>query len=141
MRETSRRSRALRAAAAATKPSPIASVNLWLNRRILRTPFLGLPGRTLQWVFDKEQMFETETSHITLVSSGADDVMVLQNEELIALALGELRDAVPEARAAKVVRASVVKERRATYSLAPGQPKTAGDGDGRQRPGAGGGLD
>jgi hydroxysqualene dehydroxylase len=113
----------LRAAAAATKPSPIASVNLWLNRRILRTPFLGLAGRTLQWVFDKEQMLETETSHITLVSSGADDVMVLQNEDLIALALGELRDAVPEARAAKVVRASVVKERRATYSLAPGQPK------------------
>ena len=114
---------ALRAAAAATKPSPIASVNLWLNRRILRTPFLGLPGRTLQWVFDKEQMFETETSHITLVSSGADDVMVLPNEALIALALGELRDAVPESRAAKVVRASVVKERRATYSLAPGQPR------------------
>jgi squalene-associated FAD-dependent desaturase len=114
---------ALRAAAAATTPSPIASVNLWLNRRILRTPFLGLPGRTLQWVFDKAQMFETGTSHITLVSSGADDVMVLQNEELIALALGELRDAVPESRAAKVVRASVVKERRATYSLAPGQPK------------------
>ncbi len=114
---------AIRAAAAATKPSPIASVNLWLNRRILRTPFLGLPGRTLQWVFDKEQMFETETSHITLVSSGADDVMALQNDELISLALGELRDAVPEARAARVVRASVVKERRATYSLAPGQPK------------------
>ena len=68
-------------------------------------------------------MFETGTSHITLVSSGADDVMALQNDELIALALGELRDAVPEARAAKVVRASVVRERRATYSLAPGQPK------------------
>ena len=30
---------------------------------------------------------------------------------------------MPEARAAKVVRASVVKERRATFSLAPGQPK------------------
>ena len=114
---------AIRLAAAATRPSPIASVNLWLSRRILRTPFLGLPGRTLQWVFDKEQMFGSDTSHITLVSSGADDVMALQNEELIALALRELRDAVPEARAAKVVRASVVRERRATYSLAPGQPK------------------
>ncbi|MEO5740068.1 MAG: hydroxysqualene dehydroxylase HpnE [Vicinamibacterales bacterium] len=119
---------AIRTAAAATKPSPIASVNLWLNRRILQTPFLGLTGRTMQWVFDKEQMLETETSHLTLVSSGADDVMALQNDELIALALGELRDALPEARAAKVVRASVVKERRATYSLAPGQPKRPGTG-------------
>ena len=114
---------AVRRAAAGTKPSPIASVNLWLDRRILRTPFLGLPGRSMQWVFDKEQMFETETSHITLVSSGADDVMALQNDAMIALALRELRDAVPDARAAKVTRASVVRERRATYSLAPGQPK------------------
>jgi zeta-carotene desaturase len=114
---------AVRRAAAGTQPSPIASVNLWLDRRILRTPFLGLPGRSMQWVFDKEQMFETETSHITLVSSGADDVMALQNDALIALALRELRDAVPDARAAKVTRASVVRERRATYSLAPGQPK------------------
>ncbi len=117
---------AVRAAAAATKPSPIASVNLWLNRRVLRTPFLGLAGRTMQWVFDKEQMFEGDSSHITMVSSGADDVMALHNEDLIALALGELREALPEARAAKVVRASVVRERRATYSLAPGQPKRPG---------------
>ena len=114
---------AVRAAAAGTRPSPIASVNLWLNRRVLRTPFLGLAGRTMQWVFDKEQMFQQETSHITLISSGADDVMALENDELIDLALRELREAVPEARAARVIRASVIKERRATYSLAPGQPK------------------
>ena len=113
---------AIRHAAASTAASPIASVNLWLSRPILRTPFLGLPGRPLQWVFDKEQMFDTDTSHLTLVSSGADHVLALQNDELIALALRELRAAVPEAREARVVRASVVKERRATYSLAPGQP-------------------
>lgn len=115
---------AVRNAAAATAASPIASVNVWLSRRILRSPFLGLPGRTLQWAFDKEQMFDkTETSHLTLVSSGADDVMALHNDELITLALRELRDALPDARSAKVLRASVVRERRATYSLAPGQPK------------------
>ena len=138
---------AIRNAAAATKPSPIASVNLWLDRRVLQSPFLGLPGRSMQWVFDKEQMFEsadgpsearsgrarasgggapralkTESSHLTLVSSGADEVMGLQNDALILLALKELREAWPEARAAKVLRASVVRERRATYSLAPGQP-------------------
>lgn len=114
---------ALRSAALATKPSPIASVNLWLSRAILRTPFLGLPGRSMQWVFDKQQMLDAQTSHLTLVSSGADEILSLHNDELISLALQELREAVPDARAAKVVRASVVKERRATYSLAPGQPK------------------
>ena len=114
---------ALQRAAAATAPSPIASVNLWLSRPVLRTPFLGLPGRSMQWVFDKQQMIVNDTSHLTLVSSGADDVLALPNEVLIARALQELRTAVPEARAAKVLRASVVKERRATFSLAPGQPK------------------
>lgn len=113
---------ALRHAAAATKPSPIASVNLWLDRRVLRTPFLGLPGRSMQWVFDKAQMFERQSSHLTLVASGADDVVGLQNDALMVLALNELREAWPEARAAKVLRASVVRERRATFSLAPGQP-------------------
>ncbi len=114
------------AAAAGTNASPIASVNLWLDRRVLSTPFLGLPGRAMQWVFDKSQMFESATSHLTLVSSGAGEVMAIPNDELIALALRELRDALPDVRAAKVTRASVVRERRATFSLAPGQPARPG---------------
>jgi zeta-carotene desaturase len=116
----------LRAAAARTQASPIASVNLWLDRNILESPFLGLPGRTMQWVFDKGQMFDAKSSHVTLVSSGADEVIAMENDQLIALALQELRDALPDARAARVVRASVVRERRATYSLAPGQPRRPG---------------
>ncbi len=117
---------ALRRAAADTASSPIVSVNVWLDRRVLQTPFLGLPGRSMQWVFDKEQMFESESSHLTLVSSGADDMMALQNDELIDLALRELREALPDSRAAKVLRATVVRERRATFSIAPGQPKRPG---------------
>jgi uncharacterized protein with NAD-binding domain and iron-sulfur cluster len=116
----------IRQAAAGTDASPIASVNLWLDRRVLKTPFLGLPGRPLQWVFDKEQVFESGSSHITLVSSGADDLMALENDALVALALRDLRDALPHARAAKVLRATVVRERRATFSIAPGQPKRPG---------------
>jgi zeta-carotene desaturase len=77
----------------------------------------------MQWVFDKRQVLNTSTSHLTLVSSGADDVMQMSQEELVARALHELRDALPHTRLAKVVRASVVRERQATFSLAPGQPK------------------
>jgi zeta-carotene desaturase len=113
----------VRAAASGTAASPIASVNLWLDRRVLNTAFLGLVGRTMQWVFDKQNIFDTGTSHLTLVCSGADDVMALENDQLIALALAELREAVPEFRGVGVLRASVVRERRATYSLAPGQPR------------------
>jgi hydroxysqualene dehydroxylase len=116
----------LRTSASATNASPIVSVNLWLDRRVLETAFLGLPGRTMQWVFDKAQIFEAGTSHVTLVSSGARHVMAIENDELIALALAELREALPEARAAIVQRAVVVRERRATFSLAPGQPPRPG---------------
>jgi hydroxysqualene dehydroxylase len=113
---------ALRHAAANTQASPIVSVNLWLDRSVLQTPFLGLPGRSMQWVFDKQQLFEG-TSHLTMVSSGAEGMVGATNETLIQTALGELRDALPESRPARLLRATVFRERRATFSLAPGQPE------------------
>jgi hypothetical protein len=109
-------------AAESTAASPIASVNLWLDGRVMSTPFLGLPGRAMQWVFDKQQLFDGGTSHLTLISSGAGALMELTNDELITQALREVRDALPESRRLRVVRASAVRERRATFSLAPGQP-------------------
>ena len=33
--------------------SPIVTVNLWFDRPILDEPFVGLPGRAMQWVFDE----------------------------------------------------------------------------------------
>jgi uncharacterized protein with NAD-binding domain and iron-sulfur cluster len=40
----------------------------------------------------------------------------------VALAMDELAAALPAARNARVVRASVIREPHATFSLAPGQP-------------------
>jgi zeta-carotene desaturase len=80
----------------------------------------------MQWVFDKAQMFEANTAHLTLVASGAEQAMSLTNDALVELALHELREALPESRVARVLRASVVRERRATFSLAPGQPTRPG---------------
>jgi squalene-associated FAD-dependent desaturase len=99
--------------------SPIVTVNLWFDRHIIDEPFIGLPGRAMQWVFDKAG---GDVSHLSLVSSGATSIVTLMNDELIALAHGELLDALPDVRSAKVVRATVVREPRATFSLAPGQP-------------------
>lgn len=105
---------------------PIVTVNLWLDRRVLGTPFVGLPGRTMQWAFDRGAItdagIETGPSRLSLVSSGAAAVVGLTNDAIVNLALGELRDALPSARSAAVRKASVVRERRATFSLAPGQP-------------------
>ena len=76
----------------------------------------------MQWVFDKRLILGGETSHLTLVSSGAADVVRRTNDELIALACDELRDALPSVRAATMVKGTVIREPRASFSLAPGQP-------------------
>jgi predicted NAD/FAD-dependent oxidoreductase len=110
------------AAAKGTRASPIVTVNLWLDRAVLDGPFVGLPGRTFQWVFDKRQVFGDSARHLSFVSSGAEAVVGESNEALARLAIAELRAAVPRAHGAAVERSLVVRERRATFSLAPGQP-------------------
>ena len=58
--------------AGAMGSKPIVTVNLWYDRRVMEEPFVGLPGRAMQWVFDKRLAFGRETSHLSLVASGAD---------------------------------------------------------------------
>jgi zeta-carotene desaturase len=101
---------------------PIVTVNLWFDSQVLTTPFVGLPGRTMQWAFDRGAITDGVATHVSLVSSGAAAVVALSNDAIVSLALRELRDAMPRARSAAVRKASVVRERRATFSLAPGQP-------------------
>ena len=116
--------------AAAMAASPIVSVNLWLDRDVIPelndvlsdVPFVGLPGRTMQWLFDKRAVFGDTSAHVSLVSSGAAAIVAKTNDELIALAHRELIEAMPALRAGKLLRGTVVRERRATFSLAPGQP-------------------
>jgi squalene-associated FAD-dependent desaturase len=108
--------------AAAMQPSPIVTVNLWYDRPVTDTTFVGLPGRTFQWVFDKGRIFGSAASHLSLVCSGAEAVVALDNQSLCDIAAREVAEALPAARGARVVRATAVREKRATFSLAPGQP-------------------
>jgi squalene-associated FAD-dependent desaturase len=107
---------------------PIVTVNVWFDRTVLDTPFVGLPGRTMQWAFDRGAITGTGVSCVSLVSSGAAAVVGMTNDAIVNLGLRELRDALPLARSAAVRKASVVRERRATFSLAPGQPSRPGAG-------------
>ena len=113
------------ARARATESSPVVTVNLWFDREVMDEPFIGLPGRVMQWIFDKRAVFgeaDHAASHVSLVSSGAAEVLRLENQELIATAHDELMAWLPAVRAAKLTRASVIREPHATFSLAPGQP-------------------
>ena len=145
---------------------PIVTVNLWFDRPVLDEPFIGLPGRAMQWVFDKGLIFGSHTppsahdehadhgaqaahgghddhaspverahgdaghhgaagngaTHLSLVSSGASAILNRTNDELIRMAHEELLGALPAARTARLLRGMVVREPRATFSLAPNEP-------------------
>lgn len=117
---------AVLAAARGTEPSPIVTVNLWFDRPILNEPFIGLPGRRMQWVFDKRLVLGDSASHLSLVSSGAAEIVGESNADLVTAAHEELREALPTCRAAALLRGTVIREPRATFSLAPGQPARPG---------------
>jgi zeta-carotene desaturase len=109
-------------AARRTAASPIVTVNLWFDRIVTERPFVGLPGRTFQWVFDKRMACGAAASHLSLVSSGAEAIVARSNQELIDTAVDEISAALPATHGATIVRALVVREKRATFSVAPGQP-------------------
>jgi hypothetical protein len=119
--------------ASAMESKPIVTVNLWYDMAVMDEPFVGLPGRTMQWVFDKRAIVRDErseaggrTSHLSLVSSGADRIVQQPDDALIAMASEEIEDALPGARRARLTHATVIREKRATFSLAPGQPPRPG---------------
>jgi squalene-associated FAD-dependent desaturase len=105
---------------------PIVTVNLWYDRRVMDELFVGLPGREMQWVFDKRLAFGGNASHLSLVSSGATRLAALGSDELTSLAAREVAQALPAARGAVLRRATVIREKQATFSLAPGQPARPG---------------
>jgi squalene-associated FAD-dependent desaturase len=110
------------AAASAMESMPIVTVNLWYDRPVMEESFVGLPGRDMQWVFDKRLAFGESASHLSLVSSGATRLTRMGRDELTGLAAREVADALPGVRAATLLRATVVREKQATFSLAAGQP-------------------
>jgi len=54
------------------------------------------------------------------VVSASDGMLRMQRQEIIDLALSELREFLPGAREALLVKAHVVKEARATFRAKPG---------------------
>lgn len=113
---------AIAANAASLQSLPIVTVNLWFDRAVMHEPLVGLPGRTFQWVFDRRAIIGGATSHLSLVSSGAEAIVAQGNDELIATALREVRAALPAARGATLRKGLAVREKRSTFSLAPDAP-------------------
>ena len=121
----------LRAQLAQLEHSPITGIHLWFDRRITELPHAVLLDRTIQWLFHKSLIQEgrsAQGSYVELVVSSSKSLVNMQRQEIIDLALAELKEFFPEARAASLVKATVIKEVCATYSAKPAsdqfRPKT-----------------
>jgi squalene-associated FAD-dependent desaturase len=109
--------------AAAMQNSPILTVNLWFDGPVdLGARFIGLIGGPLHWVFDKSALYGDRTGHLSAVASGATALGRLENAEVTRLGIDQLTRAVPALAGRRLRRALVVREQRATFSLAPGGP-------------------
>jgi uncharacterized protein with NAD-binding domain and iron-sulfur cluster len=108
--------------ASATPSLPIVTVNLWFDRPVMHESLIGLPGRAFQWVFDRRAIVGGTGSHLSMIASGAESMVSMTNDALIATALADVRAALPAARTATVRNGLAVREKRSTFSIAPDAP-------------------
>jgi zeta-carotene desaturase len=111
------------------KVSPITGVHFWFDRRVMDEPFVTLLDTTTQWIFNKTALYadsngERKSSvsrqYLQLVISASYDLLQKPRQEIIDLCLAEVRQALPAARNAELVKATVIKETAATFSPEPG---------------------
>jgi squalene synthase HpnD len=104
--------------------APIVSLHLWLDRPILKEPFVGLLDSPVHWVFSRDHIHGPNAAGqeghvITAVVSGARDLVDKTGAELEELTMKELGRFLPEAREVKVLHRMVYKARSATFAATP----------------------
>ena len=101
---------------------PIVTVNLWYDRPVMTEAFVGLPGRTMQWVFDKRIAFGgTRLAPVAGLERRHRHRRRRPTRRWSALAAREVEASLPGARGVWPVRATV-------------DPREAGDVLARARP-------
>ncbi len=108
--------------------SPITGIHLWFDRQISDLDHAVLLDRTIQWMFHKSRLQPMRAhgengiggSYIELVVSSSKTLIDKSRNEIVDLALSEVREFFPAAREAHLVKSTVIKEVNATYSPRPG---------------------
>jgi len=110
--------------------SPITGVHFWFDREVMHEPFVTLLDTTTQWIFNKTALYgkrndgsQEKGQYLQLVISASYDLLPKSRQEIVDLCLSEVRQALPAAREAGLVKATVIKEAAATFSPQPGVDK------------------
>jgi squalene-associated FAD-dependent desaturase len=112
------------------KNAPITGVHFWFDRLVMTEPFVTLIDTTTQWIFNKSALYgslngnspdkSSGGQYLQLVISASYDLLPMGRQEIIDLCLKEVRSALPAAREANLIKATVIKEAAATFSPEPG---------------------
>lgn len=105
--------------------SPITGIHLWFDREITDLDHAVLLDTTIQWMYNKTRLqpqrrSDDAGSYLELVVSASKTLVPMSRQQIIDLALRELAEFFPIVREAKLLKAAVVKEVRATFSVTPG---------------------
>jgi len=102
-------------------PSPIVSVEIWLDRVVVDRPMLGLRDGDMEWVFDKGRLYGREGApqHLAFIATAAYRSTSKTNADFVAAAVGALGRCFPTMAGARVVRSLVLREPSATFASTP----------------------
>jgi hydroxysqualene dehydroxylase len=104
----------------AIEDSPIVSVHLWFDRKLLPQPLAALLGTDAHWVFDRGALTGHEPErgqYLTVVSSGVPELLEVRGRGLVETIAGQLTDRLGEA---ELLWSRVSREPYATIALRPG---------------------
>jgi len=102
---------------------PICSAHLWFDREITELEHAVMLDREIHWLFNRSKLQpwrKTEGSYIEVEVSASRIYAARERNEAIALTLRELAEFFPAVKTAKLVKAALVKEVRATFGVPPG---------------------
>jgi squalene-associated FAD-dependent desaturase len=105
--------------------SPLTGIHLWFDREITELEHAVLLDTTVQWLYNTSRIQPERQSLrdgylIELVVSASKSLVSMERQAIIDLALQELALFFPAMHQARLLKAAVVKEVRATYSIVPG---------------------
>jgi squalene-associated FAD-dependent desaturase len=105
--------------------SPIVSVHLLFDRRLLTTPLAALLGSDAHWVFDRGALTGHEPErgqYLTVVSSGVPELMTVRGRDLVDRIAQQVTDRLGHA---DLLWSRVSREPEATIALRPGVERPA----------------
>jgi squalene-associated FAD-dependent desaturase len=103
--------------------SPIVSVHLWFDRVLLHHPLAALLGSDAHWLFDRGALtghVPERGQYLTVVSSGARELMELRGRELVDRIAGEVIERIG---AAELLWSRLSREPSATIAVRPGSER------------------